>query len=364
MVNVRESHRDTFPSSESSCEIGDTVAKSALRAVAVAGVLAAGLLIGGLTAVPAVAQPDDSGSGSSQDSGSSDGNDGSGGGESTDSTVGDGAGSADTDGPDITDPAPEENAPTAADPAPPTSDPGESGSGSRAEITQSTQESKKTDYSNSITIPMLRLPAPGEIPMGGWPTVSTFYTTLEIPVPTFQEFLSALRIVPTPPPPGPAFRTQDEAPVVDATTGTTGGGGGAGPESTVFQAPLVTVPRAVTVAGPGPKAALGAPAVPAAPGVTQPGVAGAQTPVIRGSVQPTPGIASVPASTPMGGQQPARIGYQQYVRGGPTVAELAVVALPGVAGLMLVTFGGGLIGYRQANSVRFVRTAGAERFLP
>jgi len=39
------------------------------------------------------------------------------------------------------------------------------------------------------------------------------------------------------------------------------------------------------------------------------------------------------------------------------------VALPGLAGMLLLTFSGGLIGYRQANSVRFVRTAGAERFL-
>jgi hypothetical protein len=31
---------------------------------------------------------------------------------------------------------------------------------------------------------------------------------------------------------------------------------------------------------------------------------------------------------------------------------------------MFLTFSGGFIGYRQANSLRFVRTAGAERFLP
>lgn len=354
---------DTFRRATHFCEIGDTVAESALRAIAVAGVVAAGLMFGGLTAVPAVAQPDDSGGGSSQDSGGTDNSDGSGA-ESSESSVGDGSGSADAGGADITDPAPEPNTPPDPEPPPPPAEPVGSGNDTGAEIVDRAQESKKTGYSNSITIPMLRLPAAGDIPIGGWPTISTFYTTLEIPVPTFQEFLSALRIVPTPPPPGPAFRTQEEAPVVDATTGTAGGGGSRS-ESTVFQAPLVTVPRAVTVAGQSPKATPGLrlPVDPAVPGVTQPGVAGAQTPVIRGSVAPTPGVASVPAASPMGGQQPARIGYQRYVRG-PTVAELAVVALPGVAGLLLVTFGGGLIGYRQANSVRFVRTAGAERFLP
>jgi hypothetical protein len=48
----------------------------------------------------------------------------------------------------------------------------------------------------------------------------------------------------------------------------------------------------------------------------------------------------------------------------PTVAEIAAVAVPGVAGLLFLTFSGGMIGYRQANSVRYVRTAGADRFLP
>ena len=42
---------------------------------------------------------------------------------------------------------------------------------------------------------------------------------------------------------------------------------------------------------------------------------------------------------------------------------MAVVALPGVTGLLFLTFSGGFIGYRQANSVRFLRTQGAERFL-
>ena len=211
---------------------------------------------------------------------------------------------------------------------------------------------------------MVRLPAAGEVPQGGWPSVSTFYTTVEIPVPTFEEFLAALRIVTTPAPvPGPGFRTQEEAPVADATTGTTNnGGGGGGSEAPVLHAPLVTVPRAVTVAGAGAKPTVGTAASAwAQPGVMQPGAAGARTPVIRGSVPPTPGVASVPTATPMSGQ-PARIGYPRYMRS-PTVTELAVVALPGLAGLLALTFGGGLIGYRQANSVRFVRTAGAERFL-
>jgi hypothetical protein len=65
--------------------------------------------------------------------------------------------------------------------------------------------------------------------------------------------------------------------------------------------------------------------------------------------------------TPLSGQA-TRVGYPRSFRN-PTLSELAAVALPGVAGLMFMTFGGGLVGYRQANSLRFVRTQGAERFL-
>jgi hypothetical protein len=37
--------------------------------------------------------------------------------------------------------------------------------------------------------------------------------------------------------------------------------------------------------------------------------------------------------------------------------------LPGATGLLILTFSGGFIGYRQANSVRFIRAQSAERFL-
>jgi hypothetical protein len=56
-----------------------------------------------------------------------------------------------------------------------------------------------------------------------------------------------------------------------------------------------------------------------------------------------------------------RQGYTQYLRTA-RVTELATLALPGVAGLLMITASGGAIGYRQANSSRFVR-ADAARFL-
>jgi hypothetical protein len=346
----------------------------ALRSCAVAGVLAVTFVFGGVAAAaPVVAQPGD--------------------GEAT---------SQDTNEPDDTGSGSEEQSPGEANPDEPEEpkQPDEPTDGGPVEDPDEPEVSRDSDpepeeigggdsgvreepapepppppaaipkYQNSITIPWVRLPAAGEIPAGTWPTASTFYTTIAIPVPTLEEFLRALRVVPAPAPaPGPAFRIQEEGPpVADATTGTTtaagGGGGGAMAEPVVFRAPLVTVPRATTVAGRPTKTPQGTPAGAAVPpGVTQPGVAGVRTPVIRGSVAPTPGATAPLPATPAGGQSP-RVGA--YTRGmtSPSLAEIAAVALPGVAGLLFLTFSGGMIGYRQANSARFVRTAGAERFLP
>jgi hypothetical protein len=84
-------------------------------------------------------------------------------------------------------------------------------------------------------------------------------------------------------------------------------------------------------------------------------------PLIRGSLPPTAVEPQAKALTPMSGQT-GRLGYARYLRD-PAVTELAAVALPGAAGLLFLTFSGGFIGYRQANSARFIRTQGAERFL-
>ncbi|AFM19765.1 hypothetical protein Mycch_5079 [Mycolicibacterium chubuense NBB4] len=363
------------------------MAEPALRVFAVAGVLASGLLFGGLTSAPVLADP----SGSSQDSGGSgtssggtsgsgsqDSGSGSSSSSSSDSSSSSSTGSGSTESGSSTDTSGGQSShvePPPPDPEPTVSvDTGEADTRTThsdpapALAPAPARESQKTDYSNSITLPFVRLPAPGEVPAGSWPAPSTFYTTVEIPVPTLQQFLEALQILPPTPPPGPAFRTQEQAPIIDATTGTsTGGGGGGGggrADSPVLRAPLVvTVPRALTAAGAGPRLPEVAPAArPGGNGVTQPGVAGVRTPKIRGSVPATPGVAAEPAAAPAGRPAIRESGYPRGITG-PSVAEIAAVALPGVAGLMFLTFSGGFIGYRQANSVRFVRTAGAERFL-
>lgn len=57
-----------------------------------------------------------------------------------------------------------------------------------------------------------------------------------------------------------------------------------------------------------------------------------------------------------------RAGYPEYLRDA-ALAEIAGMALPGVAGLMVLTGVGGLMGYRQAKAGHAVRAAGTARFL-
>ena len=57
-----------------------------------------------------------------------------------------------------------------------------------------------------------------------------------------------------------------------------------------------------------------------------------------------------------------RLGYPRSFRS-PTSGELALLALPGAAGLLVFTLSGGVIGYRQAQSARIVRTHAVARFL-
>jgi len=44
-------------------------------------------------------------------------------------------------------------------------------------------------------------------------------------------------------------------------------------------------------------------------------------------------------------------------------SDIAVVALPGLAGLMLMTASGTAIGYRQARAGQVLRHSGAARFM-
>jgi hypothetical protein len=229
-------------------------------------------------------------------------------------------------------------------------------------------------FNGSITVPVLRIPRKDELPASELPSPCLFYTTLVRPVQMLADVFAAMQPQPAPSPaPGPAFRTQEAGPPVADSSG--GGGGGVDAVSTgvaaepaVLQAPLVIAPLPIPLPpAVAPVAPLGASAGAAPPPVAVEAVeaveavaVGANAPAIRGSLPPTvePPVATL---TPMSGQA-TRLGYPRYLRT-PPAGELAAVALPGVAGLMFLTFSGGCIGYRQANSVRFLRAQDAERFL-
>jgi hypothetical protein len=317
------------------------VAGSAVRLIACAGLLATGLLMGGAGAGIAVADTGDStGEGAE--------------GASVTSKVDSGS----------------DGASDAAKPDPPTST---VGSGREDVDVKSPDENKKDGFSTgarkfkgSLMIPILRIPRKDELPTSGPPNPALFYTIVEIPVPGLAEVFAAMQPQPAPSPkPGPAFRTQEEGPPVADS-----GGGGVDPLSTgvaaeppVLRAPIVIAPPPIPLRPAiAPVAPLGtsAGAAPAKAVAADVVAVGASAPMIRGSLPPT---AELPAGspTPMSGPV-TRLGYPRYLRT-PTVGEVAAVALPGVTGLLFLTFSGGFIGYRQANSARFIRAQGAERFL-
>jgi hypothetical protein len=317
------------------------VAPSAARLTACAGVLAAGVLTSGITGGIAVADGGDS---------TSSGSDGT----STASKV---DGSSGT---------------TGGESQPDTKPTSTVGSG-REETTPEIEPGTPKKSNSSLSIPVLRWPTPEEVQQTG---VSAFFGTVDIPVPDVEAF-SALRQPDPAPTPTPSFRTQEtqeEVPVVDAGGGADGGGGGghalsaATGEPPVLQAPLVVAPPSgpIPPAVPIPPVAAVAPIGASAGGpVAQPvaaEAAGAKPPLARGTVsQATEPASSDLRLTPLSGQA-TRVGYPRSFRN-PSLRDLAAVALPGVGGLLFMTFGGGFVGYRQANSFRFVRTQGAERFL-
>jgi hypothetical protein len=215
-------------------------------------------------------------------------------------------------------------------------------------------------------IPFVRIPTLQEYAQPGWTPPSAYFTTIEIPVVTLGDVLRALTKPPPKPEPTPSARFMPEAPVIDAAPGPGAGGSdyqAVADTPRAFEVPLVAAPRMPAP----PRMSLQHPAgvsvVPQAPAGTSASAAGVNTPVIRGSLPPSgpPVTVARPLAARTGESTP--LGYPRYLRN-PTVGELSLIALPGVAGMLFMTFGGGVIGYRQANSVRFLRTGSAARFLP
>ncbi len=140
-------------------------------------------------------------------------------------------------------------------------------------------------------------------------------------------------------------------------------------EPPVLQAPLVVaLPpplKPAVAAAPGPRhvansAGMRPRVLGSEPGAGTPLARAWGTPLARG-VKPAAEPLPANANTPMAWQT-SRLGYPKYLRTA-TVSELALVALPGLAGLIVSMFSGGVIGYRQANAGRYLLTEGAVRFL-
>ncbi|MDT5005938.1 MAG: hypothetical protein QOJ24_3114 [Mycobacterium sp.] len=173
-------------------------------------------------------------------------------------------------------------------------------------------------------------------------------------------------VVPRPAFRGPAPEAPAPEPVLDASGGVAGGSDYQGTGfvgAPVLSAPVVAAPVV-------PPAAARFPSFPPA-GTSASGVGTAAARGTKGVDGPTAGgvrtagprqQAPVGTVKAMSGQAP-RQGYTDYLRR-PALPQLAGAALPGVAGILLMTLGGGVIGYRQASAGRMIRAGGAARYLP
>jgi hypothetical protein len=112
--------------------------------------------------------------------------------------------------------------------------------------------------------------------------------------------------------------------------------------------PVIVVPATGLGGGGG---SPGSPALPAAPrGVT------AEPPAGREPLPANVGSnVAVPASS-------YRVGYTDYLRDAG-LSQVAALAVPGVAGMLVLTGAGGLVGYRQAKAGHAVHTSGVARFV-
>jgi hypothetical protein len=158
-----------------------------------------------------------------------------------------------------------------------------------------------------------------------------------------------------PPPvivPGVPQQPQPPPVVPDIVGATMGPAEGRPPEAgpPVLTLPLVVSPPAVGGVGPGPRVEL-----PRGAG-TPPEV---KSEPLSSPREPVPGETG---NTDGGPSESFRSGYSDYLRTAG-VTEMAALALPGVGGILLLTAGGGFIGYRQAKAGHAVRTEGIARFL-
>jgi len=115
--------------------------------------------------------------------------------------------------------------------------------------------------------------------------------------------------------------------------------------------PVIVAPSGLGLGGGGGAPAPRAPSLPSAPrGVT---------------AEPPAGREPLPAHVGSNVKLPPssfRIGYTEYLRNAG-LSQVAALAVPGVAGMLVLTGAGGLVGYRQAKAGHAVHTNGVARFV-
>lgn len=252
-----------------------------------------------------------------------------------------------------------------------------SGQGSTDELDAS-EGSAKDPMAQRVTI---YLPVPRLLTRTGARARSSF-TTVVISVPTGSIVRAYGQPQPKPEPtPSPSFRTSEvpaelpaEVPNVEAIDASGEGGSDYVPAADLqpVRAPVVIAPP--PVAPPRPVVPPGAPPVIPPVAVAPPpaggrlgsqvhvpnSIAASAPPQMRGpapSPAPPPATGAVPVEIPA-----TRLGYQQNLRTAK-VTDMAVVALPGVVGLVLMTVSGTVIGHRQARAGHMLQHNGAARFM-
>jgi hypothetical protein len=204
----------------------------------------------------------------------------------------------------------------------------------------------------------------------------TSFTTVVISVPT-GSILRAYGQPQPEPTPSPSFRTSEvpaEVPNVEVIDASGEGGSDYAQTGDLqpIRAPLVIAPP--PVAPPRPVVPPGAPPV-IPPVAVAPPPAGARlgsqvhvpNSIVAGAPPRMRGPAPTPAPPPATAAAPVevpatRLGYQQYLRTAK-VTDMAVVALPGAVGLVLMTVSGTVIGHRQARAGHMLRHNRAARFM-
>lgn len=85
----------------------------------------------------------------------------------------------------------------------------------------------------------------------------------------------------------------------------------------------------------------------------------------QGTAEPPPARQPPPATAGSNvavGASSYRVGYGEYLRAAG-LSQIAVLAVPGLAGILVLTGAGGLLGYRQAKAGHAVRTSGIARYM-